>query len=189
MIGEASRRAAAEPAAEPAAEAVPVDGAAFRAALSRFASGVVVATALDRDGTPRGFTASAFCSLSLDPPMVLVCLGRKAQCHEAFMAADRMAISILAPGQDEVAQRFATRGAEKFAGGHMASGTGGVPVVRQAAAVLQGRLTERLPGGDHTILLMAVEEAELGDVPDAVLVHHDRQFWSLGRRSGNGQAR
>ncbi len=151
----------------------------FRAALARFASGVVVATTRDAAGQPRGFTASAFCSVSLEPPLVLVCLGRKAECHAAFMAAERIAISILAPGQDAVAQRFATRGADKFAGGHMATGEDGLPVVRQAAAVLQGRLAERLPGGDHTILLIAVEQVLLGGNPQEALVHHARRFWSL----------
>lgn len=71
----------------------------FRAAMARFPSGVAVATTTDRDGNPRGFTASAFCSVSLSPPMVLHCLGRDAECHEAFASAGRLAISILAPGR------------------------------------------------------------------------------------------
>lgn len=162
---------AASPAADPAQ---------FRAALARFASGVVVATTLDAEGQPRGFTASAFCSVSLAPPLVLVCLGRDAECHAAFLAAGRIAISILAPGQDEVARRFATRGADKFAGDHMATGDDGLPVVRHAAAVLHGRLAERLPGGDHTILLTAVEAVTLGGDAEAALVHHARRYWSLG---------
>lgn len=159
---------------------VRADAALFRAAMARFASGVVVATTLDAAGQPRGFTASAFCSVSLDPPMVLVCLGRNAECHAAFLAAERIAISILATGQDEVALRFATRGADKFGGGHMASGDDGLPYVRDAAAVLHGRLAEKLPGGDHTILLTAVEKVMLGGDADVALVHHARRFWTLG---------
>lgn len=158
---------------------VAADPAAFRAAMARFPSGVVVATTLDRDGHPRGFTASAFCSVSLHPPMVLLCLGRSAECHDAFAAARRLAISILAPGQDAVALRFATRGADKF-GQHMIDGPGGLPVVRDAAAVLDCRLHEAMPGGDHTILLCAVQEVALAGASGAGLVHHARRFWTVG---------
>ncbi len=154
--------------------------AAFRAAMARFPSGVVVATTLDANKVSRGFTASAFCSVSLDPPLVLVCLGRDAECHVAFAAAERLAISILAPGQDAVALRFATRGADKFAGEHMADGPGGLPVVREAAAVLDCRLQSALPGGDHTILLCAVRGVTLAGEPGAGLVHHARRFWTVG---------
>ena len=172
----------------PAAPGTPgADPEHFRAAMARFASGVVIATTLDADGQPRGFTASAFCSVSLAPPLVLVCLGRAAECHAAFLAAERMAISILAPGQDEVARRFATRGADKFGGGHMVAADDGLPVVRHAAAVLRGRLAERLPGGDHTILLMAVEGVLLAGDAEAALVHHARRFWSLGAGLGQTQ--
>lgn len=152
----------------------------FRAAMARFPSGVVVATTIDREGRPRGFTASAFCSVSLSPPMVLLCLGRDAECHEAFLSAGRLAISILAPRQDAVALRFATRGADKFDGSHMTAGPGGLPVVRKAAAVLDCRLHQALPGGDHTILLSVVESVALPDAGGAGLVHHARRFWTVG---------
>jgi len=158
-------------------QAAPAD---FRAAMARFPSGVVVATTTDRDGRPRGFTASAFCSVSLSPPMVLLCLGRDAECHQAFVSARRLAISILAPGQDAVALRFATRGADKFGGEDMAEGPGGLPVVREAAALLHCRLHQALPGGDHTILLCAVEDVALAGAAGIGLVHHARRFWTVG---------
>lgn len=168
-------------------EGAALDPARFRAAMARFASGVVVATTLDGEGQPRGFTASAFCSVSLDPPLVLVCLGKSADCHAAFAGARCLAISILAPGQDAVALRFATRGADKFGGADMAE-RGGLPVVRDAAATLLCRLDACLPGGDHSILLCAVEEVTLGGDADSALVHHARRFWSLGNGTVGGQA-
>ena len=156
------------------------DAADFRAAMARFPSGVVVATTMDRDGRPRGFTASAFCSVSLSPPMVLLCLGRDAECHEAFVSARRLAISILAPGQDAVALRFATRGADKFAGADIIDGPAGLPVVREAAALLDCRLHQAFPGGDHTILLCDVADVALAGAAGAGLVHHARRFWTVG---------
>ncbi len=159
------------------------DAALFRAAMARFASGVVISTALDQDGTPRGFTASAFCSVSLDPPMVLVCLGKNAESHATFLAAERMTISLLAPGQDEVALRFATRGADKFGGGHMEPSPAGLPAVRGAAAVLDCRLAQKVPAGDHTVLIAAVEQVILQGEPadlGAGMVHYARRFWSVG---------
>src|SRR5690606_38117209 len=69
--------------------------AAFRDALSRYASGVVIVTTRDRTGTPHGFTATSFCSVSLDPPLVLVCLARSARCHAAFAQTDAFAVSVL----------------------------------------------------------------------------------------------
>lgn len=156
------------------------ESALFRAAMARFASGVVIATTLDANGRPWGFTASAFCSVSLEPPLVLVCLGRSAECHAAFAAAGRLAISILAPGQDAVARRFATRGADKFAGDDMLLLEDGLAAVRHAAAILSCRLRDCLPGGDHSILLCAVEEVTLGGDAGTALVHHARRFWSLG---------
>lgn len=163
---------------------VRADAALFRAAMARFASGVVVSVALDAEGKPRGFTASAFCSVSLDPPLVLVCLDKRADSHATFMTARRMTISLLAPGQDAVALRFATRGADKFAGDAMMTSPGGLPAVRDAAAVLDCRLAERVPAGDHTILIAAVEQVTLKGAPQTQgpgMVHYARRFWSVGK--------
>lgn len=157
---------------------VPVDGDAFREALSRFPSGVTVVTTRDVDGVPWGFTASAFASLSATPPLVLVCLDRAADCHEAFEArSDRFAVNILAVDHEDLALRFASKGADKFAGGGFDDGLGGVPTLPGAVAVLECRTDDRVTGGDHTILIGLVEQVRLGD--GEPMVYANRGFRRL----------
>lgn len=148
-------------------------------AFSRFPSGVVIATARDLDGTPRGFTASSFSSLSLDPPLVLICLHRNAECHRCFENCGQFAVSILRPHHEPLARLLATRGADKFSGDGFVSGAHGLPIVRDALATLICRTEARFPGGDHTIITAAVEQAEAAAAADA-MVHYARSFWSVG---------
>lgn len=148
---------------------------AFREAMSRFASGVTIVTTRDDNGVDWGFTASAFSSLSLDPPLVLVCLDRRADSFPAFAASDSFAISILAEGQHEIAQRFATRGADKFSPGGLQAGTAtALPLVAGALAQLECHMHARLDGGDHVILVGRVIDAAVADARP--LVHYSRQF-------------
>lgn len=157
------------------AGASPVDPVDFRAAMARFASGVTVVTTQSQDGRNVGFTASAFSSLSLDPPLVLVCLERRAECFDAFMAASRFAVSILASGQSEIAITFATRGADKFANLDVQAGSlSGLPLIRAALAQIECRMHERLEGGDHVILVGEVMSAKVSDAPP--LLHYNRSF-------------
>ena len=92
-----------------------VDQAAFREAMARFPAGVTIVTTADRAGRPRGFTASSFCSVSLDPPLVLVCLARSAESYPVFDTCDRFAVSMLGEDDADLAHRFATRRPDKFA--------------------------------------------------------------------------
>lgn len=155
-----------------------IDTTAFRDAMARFASGVTVVTTVDETGTPWGFTASAFSSLSLDPPLVLVCLDKLAESHAAFERAEHFAVSILADHQSEAALRFATRGADKFGGFETEEGgITGLPLVPGAMAHLECRMHDRLPGGDHTILVGEVLRAHSEDLPP--LLHHNRTFGSF----------
>ena len=146
----------------------------FRNAMARFASGVTVVTTTSEQGEPVGFTASAFSSLSLDPPLVLVCLEKKADSHAAFERAEQFAISILAEGQDDAAWRFASRGTDKFSGFESVPGPKtGLPLVPGALVHLECRMHERLPGGDHTILIGQVLTAQTDDGA-APLLHYNR---------------
>jgi flavin reductase ActVB len=155
-----------------------VDTTAFRNAMARFASGVTVVTTMDDSGAWWGFTASAFSSLSLDPPLILVCLDRKADSHAAFDRAKYFAVSILAEGQSDTAMRFATRGADKFGGFEVERGPEtGLPLIPGAMAYLECRMHERLPGGDHTILLGEVLHASNSE--SGPLLHFNRQFGSF----------
>src|SRR5438552_19046220 len=91
--------------------AMPLDPAVFRNALGHFPSGVCVVTTIDAQARSWGFTASAFSSLSLEPPLILVCLDRKADSHDAFYNAGSFAVSILASHQAWLSTQFATKGA------------------------------------------------------------------------------
>ncbi|MEO8541084.1 MAG: flavin reductase family protein [bacterium] len=153
-----------------------LDSVAFRSAMSMFASGVTIVTSIDRmEQRCVGFTASAFSSLSLDPPLVLVCLDRKAESHRAFQGARSMGISILAESQTELAMRFARKGEEKFIGGTSPGEVTGCPLVDGAVAQLECELEHLLPGGDHSILVGRVLRAAV-HTSDRPMVHFNRQF-------------
>lgn len=153
-----------------------LDPASFREAMARFATGVTVVTTSDpRNGQLAGFTASAFSSLSLDPPLVLVCLDRGADCYAAFAQADAMAVSILGLGQEQLARRFATKGIDKFAGAPLEPGpVTGLPLVREAIASVECAIRDRLDGGDHVILVGRVLRASVREGDP--LVHYRRSF-------------
>lgn len=149
----------------------------FRDAMSRFASGVTIVTTRDAGGEPRGFTASAFCSLSVDPPMVLLCVGKEADSHPAFVAAEGFTVSILRPEHRDLALHFAAKGDDKFAGDPLDDGVLGMPVVADALAIVECRAADVFPGGDHTIVTGVVEHVRLG--LGEPLLHYRREFWQL----------
>jgi flavin reductase ActVB len=158
-----------------------VDAVDFRNAMARFASGVTVWTTLDTDGRPTGFTASAFSSLSLDPPLVLVCLDKGANSYAAFSSCETLAVSILAEGQDDLAMRFAKRDIDKFQGTATIKGEAtGLPLLDGAMVHLECRAHSRLEGGDHTIIVAEVLRASSNDKQP--LLHFNRQF---GRFTAN----
>lgn len=134
-------------------------------------------TTRDWTGTPWGFTASSFCSLSADPPQVLVCLANDADCYPAFRDGDAFAVNVLAAHQEDIARRFATKGADKFEPGGFRPGARGLPVLDGAVAVLECEVANRFPGGDHTILVGTVYEATARDGDPAV--YCDRSFHEL----------
>jgi flavin reductase ActVB len=153
-----------------------VDQMAFRNAMAQFASGVTIVATTQEDGQPKGFTASAFSSLSLDPPLILVCLDHKAESHPAFERAEHFTVSILAEGQAEAALRFARSGSDKFGGFEVEPGSvTAMPVIPDALVHLECRMHDRLPGGDHTILIGEVLSAHTYE-ERRPLIHHNRRF-------------
>lgn len=139
-----------------------VEAAEFKKAMSRFASGVTVVT-VEHDGIRSGLTVSAFCSLSLEPPLVLICIDRQVKSYDAIVAAGHFAVNVLAEDQQEVSNRFASRVEDKFDGVATSRGTLGDPMIDGALAVVECRIVDRLPGGDHTILVGEVESGRVGD--------------------------
>lgn len=171
------------PPARATTEARIVSGAAepdrFRQAMTRFASGVTIVTTADRDRTWWGFTASAFSSLSLDPPLILVCLATSADSHPVFAAAPGFIVNVLGREHEELALHFATKGADKFAVGNFRPGAvDGFPVLDDALVSLKCTTHARHEAGDHTILIGEVSYLRLRSDGRPAL-HYDRRFWDL----------
>ena len=139
-----------------------VEAAEFKKAMGRFASGVTVVTVED-EGIRSGLTVSAFCSLSLEPPLVLICIDRKVKSHDAIAAAGHFAVNVLAEDQQEVSTRFASRVENKFESVATCPGILGDPIIEGTLATVECRIVDRLPGGDHTIFVGEVERARVGD--------------------------
>jgi flavin reductase (DIM6/NTAB) family NADH-FMN oxidoreductase RutF len=134
----------------------------FRRALGHFASGVTAVTTLDGDGRPTGLTASAFTSVSLDPPLVLVCVDHKSQSYPALRERGRFAVNILGLEQEAVSQRFASTRLDKFDGVPHRLGDLGLPLIDGALAQLECATVSTHVEGDHTIFVGRVERAHLG---------------------------
>ena len=130
----------------------------FRDIIGHFASGVTVVTAL-HDDTPYGTTASAVSSLSLEPPMLLVCLNRQSSTGRAIGAARRFAVNILGEDQPDAAMRFARKGPDKFKDARIVPGEWDEPLLADALATLECTVVEEVTGGTHTVFLAEVHRA------------------------------
>ncbi len=129
------------------------DARGFRDALSSFATGVTIVTARDLDGSPIGMTASSFNSVSVDPPLVLWSVAKKALSAPAFKAADHWVVQILASDQVALSNRFAASGTDKFSETEYRDNAEGVPVLSGCAACFECRSWKKVDGGDHWILI------------------------------------
>jgi len=130
----------------------------FRAALGAFTTGVTIVTTTAPDGADVGLTANSFNSVSLDPPMVLWSIGKNALSQPAFAAAEHFAVHILASDQEDLSNRFAKRGEDKFAGLDLQRGPGNVPLLDGCTARFKCRTAYRYEGGDHDIIVGEVIE-------------------------------
>jgi flavin reductase (DIM6/NTAB) family NADH-FMN oxidoreductase RutF len=139
-----------------------IDTSEFRRVIGHFATGVTVVTTLRPDGSPCGLTASAVCSVSLDPTMVLVCVETGAESHGCIEKTGFFAVNVLADGHGEsLARRFSAENlGDKFTGVAFHPERSGAPVLDQALAWLDCRVAERCPGGDHTVFLGEVLAAD-----------------------------
>jgi flavin reductase (DIM6/NTAB) family NADH-FMN oxidoreductase RutF len=153
-----------------------VDSRAFRQALGQFASGVTVVATLDPEGRPQGLTVSSFCSVSLEPPLVLVCVDNRSFTHAGFLASRLFGVSVLAEAQREISQHFARGGPDKNAFA-FATGPQGAPLVPGALAHLECRLHSVHEGGDHTIYLGEV--IGLSVHPGRPLLYHASGYGRL----------
>lgn len=134
--------------------------------MGHFATGVTVITTKDREGNPFGLTANAFTSLSLDPPLVLVCVDKTVQCYSCFEESKVFTVNLLSEDQEDLSRRFATKGIEKFAGLKWREGINGAALLDGAIGYVQCKLVRSYEGGDHTIIIGEILNASAsGDRP------------------------
>jgi flavin reductase (DIM6/NTAB) family NADH-FMN oxidoreductase RutF len=151
------------------AEPSSIDSKAFRQALGQFATGVTIVTTLDAAGQPQGLTVSSFCSVSLTPPLILVCVDNRSDTHGGFMTSRIFGVSVLGEDQQELSERFATLGPEKNAFA-FERGKSGTPLVPGALAHLECRLHSVQEAGDHRIYVGEVVSLEAS--PGRPLLYH-----------------
>jgi flavin reductase (DIM6/NTAB) family NADH-FMN oxidoreductase RutF len=156
----------------------------FRTVMGCLASGVTVVTTVDRQGDPRGLTATAVCSVSLTPPLILVCIDHAADCYAAFREAQVFAVNLLREDQESHSRQFASKVGRKFDGIAHRPGVTGVPILSGALAHVECLLTAQYPGGDHTIFVgEAVESGmALSDGDGSPLVHFRGGYARLNAR-------
>lgn len=135
----------------------------LRAAFGRFMTGVTVVTAKASDGTPVGFTANSFTSVSLDPPLLLVCPGKHLSSYDAFARTNHFAVSILAEGQEDVSNIFARSGGDKFGATHWTDAANGAALVTGRAAGFACTTRQKIDAGDHLILIGEVTGFDTAD--------------------------
>lgn len=140
-----------------------IDARSLRSAFGSFMTGVTVVTTIDATGQPRGFTANSFTSVSLDPPLLLVCIGKLAASHDTFTQAPGFAVNILAEDQKDISGIFASKRPDKFAGvAWRPSGTGN-PLLGGTLTWFDCARHEVIAAGDHIILIGAIRSFDTGD--------------------------
>lgn len=155
-----------------------VDAQALRRVAGHFPTGVAVVTAT-REGRPCGLTVNSFTSVSLEPPLVLVCLARSARAYACVDAAGRFVVNVLAEGQEEIARVFASKAEDKFSGVSYRLSPHGSPIIEGVHAWLECAAVARYPGGrTHTIYVARVDALAAGH--GLPLVFHAGQYRGLG---------
>jgi flavin reductase (DIM6/NTAB) family NADH-FMN oxidoreductase RutF len=131
---------------------VTLDPDSFRSVLGRFASGVTIVTACDTAGVDHGMTVSAFCSVSLTPPVVLICIDRIASMHDVLLGTSHFAVNMLASGQEALSRRFASQETERrFDGVGYTRGQTGAAILDDVLAYVECRVTDHHAAGDHVV--------------------------------------
>jgi len=147
----------------------------FCRACGHFATGVAVAAVVDGDGAAHGITVNSFTSVSLEPPLVLICIAHTASILKHFRANPQIAINVLAEDQQALSERFARKGQGRFEGLEWRAAATGAPLIAGVLAAVECRIARTETAGDHDILIAEVERTHL---------HRGRPlvYWSSGYR-------
>jgi flavin reductase (DIM6/NTAB) family NADH-FMN oxidoreductase RutF len=152
----------------------PFSRTAFLDAMAELPAGVVVVTARHEDGRPLGATVSAVASLSLEPPLVLVCLARASETCGALRAGAEFLVHVLREGQEHIARALARKGPEKFRDFRWNATRNGLPEIPRCAVTVSCVVEQLLPGGDHLIVVGAVTGISAG--AGTPLLYHRRRI-------------
>ena len=150
------------------------DPRTLRDALGCFATGVTVVTCVNEKGEPAGLTVNSFTSVSLDPPLLLVCLAREAASAAALTRASHFAVNVLQTGQQPASIRFSTRDEDRFGATPWSCGEAGAPILKDSLGVFECERYAVHPGGDHHILIGQVVKASFDAGLDPLLYFRGR---------------
>lgn len=149
----------------------------LRNALGTFATGVTIVTTMMPTGEPIGFTANSFTSVSLDPPLILVCIAKSAAGYAAYTSADAFCVNILSEDQRDLSGTFAQRGTDKFIGVGWRQGQTGSPILDGGVGHFDCDMHQLVDAGDHAILIGRVVGYDAND--DAPLCYHRGKYAGL----------
>lgn len=133
----------------------------FRHACGQFATGVAIAAVTDPSGTPHGLTINSFTSVSMKPPLVLICIDRRAAILDRFLEASHYSVNILSSECEQLSNRFATSRGDRFEGVSWKSGVTGSPLIEGSIAALECERKQVIDAGDHSILIAEAVAVEV----------------------------
>jgi flavin reductase (DIM6/NTAB) family NADH-FMN oxidoreductase RutF len=168
----------AQPAARIARASRSLDADAFREACALFPSGVTVATVRAQDGTPHGLTVSSFAAVSIDPPLILICIDLQCPFISHFRQGTHFAVNVLSESQRVLSVTFAEKPEGRFEGIDWKPGESGAPLLRGCLATLECRTASIIEAGDHAIFVGETEHAHWG--AGRPLLYFNREYRSLG---------
>lgn len=131
----------------------------FRQVCSKYATGITILTVLDEGGAPHGMTVNSFTSVSLCPPLILVCIDRQTSILAHFLPGRRFGVNVLHEEQKELSTRFARSGLDRFSGMDWSKGETGAPVLPGMLATLECEVTQMVEAGDHIVVIGAALHA------------------------------
>lgn len=143
---------------------MPVERDQFFALMASFASGVTVITSRGPDGVPRGLTASAFCSVSLEPRLCLVSVDLRSESVAAIKDSGGFVVNILASDQEDISRRFASKLPDKYEGiGYRDGAATGAPILDGVLAWIECKVYQTVPGGDHVVFIGEIQDGEANE--------------------------
>jgi flavin reductase (DIM6/NTAB) family NADH-FMN oxidoreductase RutF len=158
-----------------------IDASLYRRTCSLFATGITVVTTVDAHGHPHGMTVNSFSSVSLDPPLVLVCIDLKNAILGHFLTSAWFAVNILGEHQEDVSRRFSTAAQNRFHGMDWRRGDSGVPLLAGVLAEMECSVTKTFEAGDHAVLIGEVRRASYRD--GKPLVYFNSSYQNIGERA------